>query len=203
MHKELFDISEKRLKLIYRVLKVVLLLYWSAFTLLFSFFCIERMCYPQGYKEIVFKYAEEFSLDSNLIFSVIRIESSFNEKAKSSAGAKGLMQITDKTGEYISKKLNKTSYDLFNPNDNIEFGCYYLDYLMERFNNLQTVLVAYNAGEGKVREWLNDERYSLDRENLIRIPYKETEEYVEKIQKSFAKYKKIYGNIVDKTKNIE
>ena len=82
------------------------------------------------YKEYVYACADEYQLDSSLIFAVIKVESSFNERAVSSAGAKGLMQITDRTGAYIAEKLGITEYDLLDAKTSVTFGSFYLRYLV-------------------------------------------------------------------------
>ena len=129
---------------------------------------------------------------------IINIESSFNPNAKSDKGAIGLMQITPKTGEYISKMLNVDEYDLYNPKTNIEFGGYYLKYLINRFQNTETAVCAYNAGEGNVSIWLNNPEFSDDKITLKNIPFTETNEYINKFKKTFTKYKKLYVDILDK-----
>ena len=147
---------------------------------------------PLEYREVVEKYSAEYSLNKNFVYAVIKVESSFNPNAKSSAGAKGLMQLTDSTAEYTAKLLGLETFDLFDGETNINLGCYYLKYLSERFENLQTVICAYNAGEGRVREWLKNTEYSKDGKTLIVVPYPETNEYREKILKTFSKYEKLY-----------
>ncbi|MBE7090266.1 MAG: lytic transglycosylase domain-containing protein [Clostridiales bacterium] len=163
-------------------------------------YLMPRMMYPLKYQEYVSYYGEAFNVDNALIYSVIREESGFNEKAISEKGAKGLMQITDSTAEYIANLLGKKNYDLFDAKTNIEFGVFYLRYLTNRFSDTKSMLASYNAGEGRVREWLKDERYSQDGKTLSKIPYEETERYVEKTYKSFIKYRKLYGDILDKSK---
>ena len=154
--------------------------------------------YPLKYKEQICYYADYYNLDRALIFSVIKTESNFDKNAVSNAGAVGLMQITEKTGEYIGAKLGVGSYQLINENDNINFGCYYINYLLAKFNNVQTALVAYNAGEGNVIKWLKDKSLSDDGISLKTIPYIETREYIKKINKNFSKYKELYKNFLDK-----
>ena len=159
---------------------------------------IKCFFYPLRYKEEVYQYSEEFGLEKSLIFAVIKTESSFNRKALSSKGAKGLMQITDKTGEYISIKLNVEDYDLLDEEDNLRFGCYYISYLINSFKSQRTAIIAYNAGEGRVREWLKKGEYSKDGVEVDNIPYKETSEYVTKIYKRKEKYEKLYRKLLDK-----
>ncbi len=159
---------------------------------------IKTYVYPLGYKEEVFYYADSYCLDKALVFSVINVESGFDNMAKSRAGALGLMQITESTGQYIAKMLGEKDFDLFNPQTNIKFGCYYLGYLFKQFKSVDTVICAYNAGEGKVREWLANDEYSIDGFTLSSIPYSETKDYLSKIKKTFSKYKELYENILDK-----
>lgn len=158
----------------------------------------KKYVYPLDYKREVFESSKEFNLDKALVFALIKTESSFNHKSVSEKGAIGLMQITTKTGEYIAKKLGETEFDLYSAKTNVRYGCYYLSYLLATFNDTKTALCAYNAGEGKVRTWLKNSEYSLDGKTLYKIPFKETSEYVDRIEKSFAKYKKLYGKILDK-----
>lgn len=161
---------------------------------------LNRYFYPLKYKETVVYYCEKYGVDKALAFSVIKTESDFNPTAESKKGAKGLMQITDKTGEYIANLLGVTEYDLFDEETNIQFGVYYLSYLKKIFCFNEETLSAYNAGEGTVREWLKNSEYSLDGKRLNKIPYAETERYVKKTCKSFRKYRKLYGDILDKSK---
>ena len=147
-------------------------------------------------------YSKEFYLDSALVFSVIKVESGFNLKAKSPKGAVGLMQILPSTAEYIAKSLGVKNYDLYNVDTNIRFGCYYLRYLINKFTGLTESLCAYNAGEGNVRSWLKDDRYSSDGKTLQKIPFSETNNYVNKIYKSLDKYKKMYRNSLTKVVNL-
>ncbi len=159
---------------------------------------LRKVVYPLNYKEQVFKYADNYGLDRALVFSVIKTESSFDEKAISSAGAVGLMQITNSTAKYIAKNLGETNFRLTDPETNIRFGCYYLKYLYYRFRDMQTALIAYNAGEGNVEKWLNDKNFSDDGKTLKNIPFKESREYIVKIKENTKKYNKLYNKILDK-----
>ena len=158
----------------------------------------KKYFYPLTYSQIVFQFSKEYSLPPALIFAIIKTESSFDKNAVSKAGAKGLMQITDKTGEFIAKKMNASSFDLFDAKTSVEFGCYYLNYLKQKFPNIETTICAYNAGEGNVASWLKNPLYSTDGKTLKTIPFSETSAYLKKIKKNFAKYEKLYGNILDK-----
>ncbi|NCB48666.1 MAG: lytic transglycosylase domain-containing protein [Clostridia bacterium] len=142
-----------------------------------------QMKYPVRYQEFVVKYANEYSLDKTLVCSLINEESSFNPNAVSSKGAMGLMQITSATGEFIAKKLDDefVEENLFDPETNIRYGCFYLDYLRTKFVDEEVYLSAYNAGETTVRLWLSNSNLSNDGVTLSTIPYKITREYTTSI----------------------
>lgn len=188
-----------RLQTLSRSFYVFLLICFAIVSAFFVYRVIEKKyIYPLGFKEIVIEYADKYELDRALVFAVIQVESSFDKNSVSKAGAEGLMQITPTTASYIAKKLGKEKYDIFNERTNIEFGCYYLRYLFNRFYYTDTVICAYNAGEGNIKYWLKNQEYSLDGKTFIKVPYKETEEYRNKIQRSYKKYKQLYENILDK-----
>ena len=187
-NRKLYRISE-----IFAFILLTLLVIYSV-----AFGVITKFVYPLGYKELIINKADEYGLDRCLVFAVCKEESNFNATAKSSKGACGLMQITAKTGEYIASLKSVDKFDLFNAETNVDFGCYYLKYLIDKYNCEDTAIVAYNAGEGTVSSWLNSPEYSEDKTTLLYIPYKESREYLKKIKRSLQNYKKIYRNIVDK-----
>jgi soluble lytic murein transglycosylase-like protein len=105
--------------------------------------------------------AKKYDLDPNFIAIIMTMESGGNSRAKSSAGAVGLMQITSATakdiaGKHLKQPLNH--YELNNPNNNIEFGAAYLAYLRDTFGGWQQgpswdytvelVAAGYNGGPG-------------------------------------------------------
>lgn len=201
----LFNLRNKSFKyILYKILNAVLCVFWSALLLLnFAQCTAKSYIYPLKFKQTVFELSDKYGLDRALIFSIIKVESGFDDQATSSAGAIGLMQITPDTARYIAKLQGIEEYDLTTPNTNIDFGCFYVKYLIVKFEDLNTALVAYNAGEGNVALWLNNPKYSSDKKTLKYIPFKESREYVEKINKTFIKYNKLYGNILDKSENFE
>ena len=152
--------------------------------------------YPLKYEDIVTKTAEEYGLDPSLIYAVIHTESKFDPNAVSSAAAKGLMQITDDTYQWALKRDGKEPSDtkeLFDPETNIRYGCYILVLLSEQFADTDTVLAAYNAGQGRVQEWLKNPDYSNDGVTLNQIPYEETAEYIRRVLKTQKRYQQIYS----------
>ncbi|MGL4911359.1 MAG: lytic transglycosylase domain-containing protein [Romboutsia sp.] len=176
--------------------KILILL--SIFLILFTAFLIEigvihKLIYPRKYSEHVIKYAKEFNLEENLVYSVIKAESKFREDAVSYKGAKGLMQISDITRDWAIKELGLEDIDIFNPEMNIKIGCWYLNKLFKEFGNLDLVIAAYNGGSGNVNKWLKNNEFSKDGKKLHLIPFKETSNYVEKVRKNYESYNKIYG----------
>jgi soluble lytic murein transglycosylase len=111
--------------------------------------------------------------------------------------ARGLMQITEKTGNWGAEELKLDSYSseqLFDPETNISIGCWYLSVLFNEFKNTDLVLAAYNGGSGNVNQWLRDGRLRSSSTGLNGIPYKETEKYVKKVNNSYRIYKRLYEN---------
>lgn len=153
--------------------------------------------YPLKYSDYVYKYSKEYSVDPFLVFATIRVESNFDANAQSQKGAKGLMQITDNTGEWAAKQLKMKSYNsgmLLDPKYNIMLGCWYLENLIDQFDgNVTLALAAYNGGSGNVEKWLKNKEYSATGERLEKIPFGETERYVNKVKKDYNIYKNLYG----------
>lgn len=147
--------------------------------------------FPLRYTEIIRNEAAVQGVDAYLVTALIKAESNFKANAVSQAEAKGVMQLTDDTALFCAEKTGITlnENDIYSPEINIKLGVYYLARLLELFGgNEELAIAAYNAGEGRVREWLGDPTYSTDGESLDTIPYDETKNHVEKI----ALYKKIY-----------
>lgn len=154
-----------------------------------------KMIYPVKYQDFVEKYAEEYNLDKYLVYSVIKVESGFDPEAYSRVGAKGLMQLMDKTASECNEK-GKFGYhipsDLYEPEKNIRLGCFYLKSLFEVYGDMELVITAYNGGTGNVNKWLDDDELSDGEGGLSMIPYEETKNYVEKVQKTFNAYNTLY-----------
>ena len=156
----------------------------------------QRRIYPMQYADIVTEMATEYDLPPSLVFAVIHTESKFDKNALSSANAKGLMQITDDTFRWALKKAGQKELhpdNLYVPKTNIQYGCYILTLLNEQFDNMETSLAAYNAGQGRVREWLNNPDYSQDGVTLTNIPYEETATYVRRVLTVQKRYQQIYN----------
>lgn len=152
------------------------------------------LTHPIKYQNEIVYYAKEYNLEPEIVASIINIESSYNKKAKSNKDAIGLMQIKLDTANYLNELYYNqpiSENQLFDTTTNIKYGCMYLRYLLNKFEDLNTTLCAYNAGETRVRSWLNSD-YSTNGKTLNKIPYTETKNYLIKFKENYKFYKKIY-----------
>jgi len=127
---------------------------------------------------------------------VVLAESSYRTDAVSSVNAQGLMQILPETGEWLSGKFDEEYVEgcLFDPDTNLRYGCWYLGWLMDRYDGSMTCASsAYHQGQGTVDKWLQNPEYSADGKTLNVIPSDATKTYVNRILKYYEKYKEIYG----------
>lgn len=164
------------------------LIYWSS--------PVQKILYPIPNREYVFRYAADYQLDPYLVAAVIRVESRFFHQAESGSGARGLMQIMPETACWAARKLGIEFHPemLFDPQYNIRIGCWYLRELLDYFNgNLGVTLAAYNAGQGNVTKWLDKGNWDGSLENLDKIPFEETRNYVKRVLESYYRYQKVYG----------
>lgn len=164
-----------------------------AFVFCLNYNEFEKNFYPIHYQSYVEKYSKEYDVDPYLVYSIIKTESKFKEKAVSIKGASGLMQITKKTADWAAGELKIKDFDIFDSKTNIQIGIWYLKRLDKEFNgNLKLMISAYNGGSGNVRKWLNSSEYSEDGENLHYIPFRETSQYTDKVLKNYRKYRELY-----------
>ena len=144
------------------------------------------LLYPLGYKNEILHASNIHDMDAVLIASIINAESSFDATAVSKKGAVGLMQILPSTAEWVANKIGIefTPDILKNPQTNILIGTFYMRYLLDKFGDVRTALIAYNAGPGKVQQWLAMPEFTRTQNNhtvLISSPYPVTNRYVEKV----------------------
>lgn len=156
---------------------------------------IYKALYPKKYSEYVYKYSEEYSVDSDLIFAIIKAESNFEYDAKSSQNAMGLMQLLNSTAEEVANKL-KIEYNnentLLNPENNIQMGVKYFSELYDIYGNIELAICAYNAGIGNVNSWISKGIVKSDGSDIENVPINETNNYVRKVLKNYRIYKEIY-----------
>lgn len=159
---------------------------------------IELHLYPRKYSAQVEKWAAEYDIDPLLVYTVIHTESGFDPDATSDVGARGLMQMTDETFEWLRGKLAADEQldfdDLYTPDVSIRFGCYYLSLCLERYGgDVATAAAAYHSGWGTVDSLLQNGEHSADGVTLVGFPYSQMSHYVDKISASYETYKRLYG----------
>lgn len=158
-----------------------------------------KILYPKTYSEIISVYANEYNVEENLIYAVIKAESNFNNEAVSNKSAIGLMQIVEGTAIEVVKRngieLNTENIkqELLDIDNNINIGTKYLSMLLEQYGNVEVALAAYNAGIGTVNNWIEKQIIKADGSDIENIPYKETNNYVRKILRDYDIYNNLYG----------
>ncbi len=148
---------------------------------------------PITYKSLLYRNAGIYKVDPLLVAAIIKCESTFNPMAVSSAGAVGLMQLMPETAEELAleKKIDYVnSEELYKPEINIEIGFYYIQKLRKRYKgNLVLSLAAYNAGLRKGDEWASGGAGKDENEELNRITYRETRQFVSDVLTTYSQFK--------------
>lgn len=141
-------------------------------------------------------------IDRSVAYSIVRQESEFDQRCVSTAHAYGLMQVTPEAGRYVAKKF-RISYDLHrlstDPVYNMQMGSAELGDLIQDYRGSYILsFAAYNAGRGRVHEWI--ERYGDPRDPNVdpidwveRIPFSETRNYVERVMENMQVYRVRFG----------
>lgn len=155
---------------------------------------IPKTLFPSPYLELVSKAAQEASIEPELIYSIMRQESSFNPMARSPMDAFGLLQVLPDVAKRIARahKFPYKGYeDLYKPEINLPIGAHLLKRQNTVFNNKFVLMVAsYNASQKAVKNWHS--RYDGDDLMFIEdIPYEETKAYVKLVTRNLVLYKKL------------
>lgn len=161
---------------------------------------------PIQYPNYIRTHADNHDLPPTLLAAVIQRESGFDHTARSSAGAVGLMQLTPKTARGIAERTkgdNFTTSDLVDPELSIRYGSWYLAHLHERYRGRENgphpdgkyvlTLAAYNAGQGRVDTWLEDDKDGVL--HTSEIPFAETRHYVEAVLQLQRDYERAYPKL--------
>ena len=168
----------------------------------------EKAQHPLYYGDLILGYSARQHLNPALVSAVILCESSFDPKATSRVGARGLMQLMEDTAGWIAHKLGEDTADysfdlMYEPEANIRFGTWYLGYLARRYNGDATkTICAYHAGQGNVDAWLRNPLYSQDGVTLIRIPTEDTARYANRVLSAMAVYEKYYFPLTTPTPEL-
>lgn len=159
-----------------------------------------KLLYPRDYSKLISEKCKKYNVPEEIMYALVRSESFFDHQIESSAGAVGLTQLMTFTGNDIAHRLKYNEYDLKNPDDNLEFGTWYLNNLAERLENRWlSAFFSYNAGITRVRRWMNSSKIEFNNIKklpddlfLETIPYEETREYGRKLVGAAAMYAWLY-----------
>lgn len=151
---------------------------------------LQELTLPLRHEDVIRQQAEEKEVDAALIAAVIYSESKFRDQT-SSAGARGLMQITPEAAEHIERQSGGTTFevsDLADPELNIRYGTFLLSELLDRYEGDEAAaLAAYNAGPGNADEWGGADLTVDD------IEFPETRAYVEEVLEKKEEYRREYS----------
>lgn len=173
--------------------KIFLIFALSIIFILIFLRILTSFLYPNKYSEYVEKYSDEYNVDSNLVYAIIKQESNFQASVNSPKGAVGLMQLMENTALEVAKKVKCSNIDLCNPEVNIRLGVKHLSELLDKYkNNEKMAIIAYNAGMGNVDNWISKGIIDEDGNNLENVPYRETNMYLRKVLKNYEIYCKLY-----------
>jgi len=137
------------------------------------------VAFPTPFKAVVKKASARYNVPQELIYAVMRQESLFDPFAVSRSGAKGLMQLMDKTAKWKAERIGYDLRDIFDIETNIILGTAYLRFLLDLWKgDLVRAIASYNAGQGVVSRWKN---YNDDFVFIETIPYDETRTYVKRV----------------------
>lgn len=160
---------------------------------------IVKKLYPLYYDQMVFKETQKYNLDPLLVYGIMKRESMFQKEVRSYANAFGLLQILPSTAKLLSRESDFQGYqepiDLFKPDVNITLGIYYLSKLKNMFDgNYPAMIASYNAGESRVKRWL--ERYKTENDELFMelIPIQQTRDYVKYVLTYYYIYQWFYNS---------
>ena len=155
-----------------------------------------RFVYMWDYQQDIVTYSKKNNVDPFLVAAIIKNESNFKHDAVSKVGAVGLMQIMPETGRWIAEQMGLENYqdsDLYQTRKNIRMGCWYVGELEHEFqHNLVLLMVAYNAGRGQTHEWMQENGWYYNFNDIKSIPYPDTREYGAKVMQDRDKYYLLY-----------
>ena len=155
-----------------------------------------QIIFPLDYWPLIQKYSQLHGLDPYLIAALMAQESTFTAEIRSSANARGLMQIMPATGRMYARKVGMkgfTTASLLQPETNVRLGTQYFKDLVDRFGGVHYALAGYNAGEHRVVRWQSEAPGLPVDEFIDNIPFPETQNYVKRIIGTTEDYRRLYG----------
>ena len=151
--------------------------------------------YPLAYWDFIVQESKARNLDPYQVAGLIRQETIFMTRARSSANAYGLMQVVVPTGRLTARKYGVsreiTAESLYEPRLNIQLGTAYLRDQIDKFGRIEYVAAAYNAGPGRAVQWKASLPLEID-EWAEAVPFKETRGYVQGVVRNRLQYLRLY-----------
>lgn len=158
---------------------------------------LAEILFPKPYLDKAVRESSQYHLSPYLVMALMRQESAFNKRVVSSARAIGLMQLLPTTATRVARSMGSKppdQNDLKKADVNIHLGVKYLHELLKDFeDNIIFALASYNAGPGKVNDWIRVRPNLKPLEFMESIPFKETRNYVKKVLRNYVIYKTLYG----------
>lgn len=156
------------------------------------------LLFPVRYRDEIARNAALFGLDPDLILAMIRQESAFQESARSTANARGLMQLLPSTGRMLARQAGMRQFTvarLYQAGTNIALGTrYFAERLRKYGGSVELALAAYNAGDARVDRWLKEFGNADMAEFVERIPFSETRGYVKQVLTNRVHYQLLAAN---------
>ena len=151
--------------------------------------------YIAPFSDRVLPKADQLALNNGWVYGLMRQESRFIMNAKSSVGAKGLMQLMPATAKWVAKKINLVNFHpgrVSEMDTNVTLGTNYMKMVLKSLDNHPVLAsAAYNAGPGRARKW----RAEQPLEGAIyaeTIPFAETRDYVKKVMSNAVYYNTLF-----------
>lgn len=147
---------------------------------------VRPVAFPRPYTDEIRAAAHQTQLPESWLFGLIRQESRFISFARSSVGAKGLMQVMPKTGKWVARRMDIPRFkvaDLDEVDINVKIGAYYLRCVYDNFDtSVPLATAAYNAGPSRAQQWRSSLLSPIEAAIYVEtIPFTETRDYVKKV----------------------
>lgn len=159
--------------------------------------------HPLSFSKEINHYAGKYGLDPQLVAGIIKTESDFQEDVIANDGGRGLMQLMPDTAKWCAGQMG-VQYDLeslLKADYNLDMGCFYLSYLVQKYQMEDMAQAAYNAGPRAVDDWLADGVIQRDAESLKNIPYDITRNYVVHVNRAKKVYSIFYPETLPETES--
>ena len=152
--------------------------------------------FPAPFADSLVRASKKQNIDPRFVLSIMKQESSFRPRAKSGAGARGLLQMTpDQAAKYAPtvNLQNVSEDDLFKPEVNIPLGTAYLGELQRMFPDLpEAIAASYNGGEDNVERWVVRAVHKDPGIFTSEVGFNESKDYVNRVMANYRAYKILY-----------